>query len=57
MQLEPLKQENARLVRENNELHQQMISVKEESKQLESQMTLRLKSFEGQTQDLNFFNG
>ena len=55
-QVEPLKQENARLVRENNELHQQIIQVKEEAKQRENQYMLHLKSVEGQTQDLKFVN-
>ena len=36
VQLEPLRQENERILRENNELHQQMIKVKEESKQMEN---------------------
>ena len=57
LQLEPLRAENERLLRENNELHQQMIRVKEESKQMEQQWTLRLKSVEGRSQDLNFVNG
>ena len=45
------------MLRENNELHQQMITVKEEGKQMEQQWTLRLKSVEGRSQDLNFVNG
>ena len=51
-----MKQENARLVRENNELHQQIIQVKEEAKQKESQYALHLRNIEGQTQDLKFVN-
>ena len=51
-----MKQENARLVRENNELHQQIIQVKEDAKQKENQYMLHLKSVEGQTQDLKFVN-
>ena len=51
-----MKQENARLVRENNELHQQIIQVKEDAKQKENQYMLHLKSVEGQTQDLQFVN-
>ena len=51
-----MKQENARLVRENNELHQQIIQVKEDAKQKENQYMLHLKSIEGQTQDLKFVN-
>lgn len=34
-----------------------MIQVKEDAKQLENQFSLRLKSFEGQNQDMSFVNG
>ena len=44
-------------MRENNDLHQQVIKVKEDSQQMENQFKMHLKSVEGQTQDLNFFNG
>ena len=56
-QIEPLKNENAKLVRENNELHQQMIKVKEDATQMQSSFSQRMRSVEGQSQDLNFVNG
>ena len=45
------------MIRENNQLHQQMIQVKEDAKQQEQQFVLRLKSYEGQHQDMSFVNG
>jgi len=38
-----MRQENEKIIRENNELHQQMIRVKEESKQATNHFSLQLK--------------
>ena len=52
--MEPLKQENERVIQENNLLHQQMIRVKEESQQAISQLQLRLKTLESNAEDFAF---
>lgn len=46
-----LKQELERLQRENNQLHQQMINVKEESSNKVSQLSLQIKQLSGQICD------
>lgn len=55
-QIEPLRQQNEKLVQENNELHQQMIRIKEENRRLENQYGLQMRQMQGQNQDAGFVN-
>ena len=52
LRLEPLKKENARLMKENNELHYEMIQVKEQSEFRENRWNNTFKSLEGDKVDL-----
>lgn len=52
--IQPLKRENQRLVKENNELHLDMIQVKEGSESKDSKSLSALKKLEGEKSDLRF---
>ncbi|XP_056414343.1 centrosomal protein of 135 kDa [Hyla sarda] len=54
--IEPYKAENARLVRENNELHLELLKIKEESDRHIKDLKASLRKFEHQTADLKFLN-
>lgn len=56
IQLEPLKKENERIVRENNELHLQMIKVREECEMRENQMRAQLRQIQNEKTDLQFLS-
>lgn len=45
--VEPYIKENERVVKENNELHQMLMKVREENHGLHSELALKNKSFEG----------
>ena len=52
--LEPLKRENAKLLKENNDLHYEMIKVKEDCDYRESKWKNQINSLEGEKNDLKF---
>ena len=52
--LQPLKRENARLTKENNELHYEMIKVKEDADFKDNRWKTTMKSLEGEKNDLKF---
>nr|XP_033800677.1 centrosomal protein of 135 kDa isoform X2 [Geotrypetes seraphini] len=54
--LEPYKTENARLVRENNELHLELLKLKEDSDRHIKDLKALLRKLEHQTADLKFLN-
>ncbi|OCT99518.1 centrosomal protein of 135 kDa [Xenopus laevis] len=54
--IEPYKAENARLVRENNELHLELLKLKEESDRHIKDLKASLRKLEHQTADLKFLN-
>ncbi|CAJ0942668.1 unnamed protein product [Ranitomeya imitator] len=54
--IEPYKAENARLVRENNELHLELLKIKEESDRHIKDLKASLRKLEHQTADLKFLN-
>ncbi|XP_077333575.1 centrosomal protein of 135 kDa isoform X1 [Lithobates pipiens] len=54
--VEPYKAENARLVRENNELHLELLKLKEESDRHIKDLKASLRKLEHQTADLKFLN-
>ncbi|KAM4810491.1 centrosomal protein of 135 kDa [Rhinophrynus dorsalis] len=54
--IEPYKTENARLVRENNELHLELLKLKEESDRHIKDLKASLRKLEHQTADLKFLN-
>ncbi|XP_030047266.1 centrosomal protein of 135 kDa [Microcaecilia unicolor] len=54
--LEPYKTENARVVRENNELHIELLKLKEESDRHIKDLKVTLRKLEHQTADLKFLN-
>ncbi|XP_071980165.1 centrosomal protein of 135 kDa [Engystomops pustulosus] len=54
--IEPYKAENARLVRENNELHLELLKIKEESDRHIKDLKATLRKLEHQTADLKFLN-
>lgn len=51
---EPLIKENNRLLQENNELHYEMIKIKEEADYKENRWKTMLKTAEGDKQDIKF---
>ena len=53
-QLEPLKKENERIVKENNELHFQMIKVREDCELRENQMKAQVRQIQNEKTDLQF---
>ncbi|KAI1888697.1 hypothetical protein AGOR_G00171400 [Albula goreensis] len=54
--LEPYRVENARLVRENNELHLGVLKLKEEKDQLNREQKLCIRKLEQEACDLKFLN-
>ncbi|XP_066576020.1 centrosomal protein of 135 kDa isoform X2 [Amia ocellicauda] len=54
--LEPYKTENARLVRENNELHLGVLKLKEEKDRLSKDLKANIRRLEHETADLKFLN-
>ncbi|KAJ1215190.1 hypothetical protein NDU88_002799 [Pleurodeles waltl] len=54
--IEPYKTENARLVRENNELHLELLKLKEDSDRQIKDLKASLRKIEHQTADLKFLN-
>uniref|UniRef100_UPI00398F6C8A centrosomal protein of 135 kDa n=1 Tax=Pristiophorus japonicus TaxID=55135 RepID=UPI00398F6C8A len=54
--LEPYRAENARLVQENNKLHQELLRVKEESDQHIKDLKYTIRKLEHDTADLKFLN-
>lgn len=53
---EPYKSDNAKLVRENNELHVQLIRAKEDSEQTIKELKSSLRKMEHENADLKFLN-
>ncbi|MBN3276455.1 CP135 protein, partial [Polyodon spathula] len=54
--LEPYRTENARLVRENNELHLGLLKLKEEKDKLSKDLKSSIRKLEHETTDLKFLN-
>ena len=54
--MEPYQVDNARVIKENNELHQQLIRVKENSEQRIRELKAILRRFEHENTDLKFLN-
>ncbi|XP_078254547.1 centrosomal protein of 135 kDa isoform X2 [Rhinoraja longicauda] len=54
--LEPYRTENARLVQENNKLHQELLRLKEESDQQIKDLKYTIRKLEHDTADLKFLN-
>ena len=53
---EPYKNDNARLVKENNELHKELIKCKDEVEKLTMEMKSALNKLENENHDLKFLN-
>ncbi|XP_062412603.1 centrosomal protein of 135 kDa [Sardina pilchardus] len=54
--LEPYKTENARLVRENNELHLGLLKLREEKDRLSRELKAYIRKLDHETSDLKFLN-
>ncbi|KAM9385560.1 centrosomal protein of 135 kDa isoform 2-T2 [Pholidichthys leucotaenia] len=54
--LEPYRTENARVVRENNELHQELLKVKEEKDRITRELKTQIRKLDHETSDLKFLN-
>lgn len=54
--IEPYKSDNAKLVKENNDLHKQLIKQKEESDALVRELKASLRKLEHENADLKFLN-
>ncbi|KAM3619121.1 uncharacterized protein V6R79_003302 [Siganus canaliculatus] len=54
--LEPYRAENARVVRENNELHQQLIQLKEEKDSVTRELKAHIRKLDHETTDLKFLS-
>ena len=54
--VEPYRNDNARLVKENNELHQQLIRLKESSELRVRELKATLRRLEHESADLKFLN-
>lgn len=54
--LEPYKTENARLVRENNELHLDLLKLKEDKDRVISELKTHIRRLDHETTDLKFLN-
>lgn len=54
--MEPYQADNARVINENNKLHQQLIKVQENSEQRIREMKAILRRFEHENSDLKFLN-
>lgn len=53
---EPYKNDNARLIKENNELHKELIKCKDEIEKLSMEMKSALNKLENENHDLKFLN-
>ncbi len=51
---EPLKRENARLTKENNDLHYDVMKIKEEAEFKENRINTNFKNIEGERNELKF---
>ncbi|XP_026161092.1 centrosomal protein of 135 kDa isoform X2 [Mastacembelus armatus] len=54
--LEPYRTENARVVRENNELHMELLKLKEEKDRVTRELKTHIRKLDHQTSDLKFLN-
>lgn len=54
--LEPYRTENARLVRENNELHLELLRLKDEKERVISELKTYIRKLDHETTDLKFLN-
>uniref|UniRef100_A0A1A8EXD4 Centrosomal protein 135 n=1 Tax=Nothobranchius korthausae TaxID=1143690 RepID=A0A1A8EXD4_9TELE len=54
--LEPYRTENARVVRENNELHLELLKLREEKDQITRELKTRIRKLDHETSDLKFLN-
>ncbi|KAL2089887.1 hypothetical protein ACEWY4_014575 [Coilia grayii] len=54
--LEPYKTENARLVRENNELHLGLLKLREDKERLSRELKAYIRKLDHETSDLKFLN-
>uniref|UniRef100_A0A1A8CEH2 Centrosomal protein 135 n=1 Tax=Nothobranchius kadleci TaxID=1051664 RepID=A0A1A8CEH2_NOTKA len=54
--LEPYRTENARVVRENNELHLELLKLREEKDQTTRELKTRIRKLDHETSDLKFLN-
>ncbi|XP_041790980.1 centrosomal protein of 135 kDa isoform X2 [Chelmon rostratus] len=54
--LEPYRAENARTVRENNELHQELLKLKEEKDRVTRELKTRIRKLDHETTDLKILN-
>ncbi|XP_068175066.1 centrosomal protein of 135 kDa isoform X2 [Antennarius striatus] len=54
--LEPYKAENARVVRENNGLHQELLKLKEEKDRVTRELKNHIRKLDHETSDLKFLN-
>ncbi|XP_028259156.1 centrosomal protein of 135 kDa isoform X2 [Parambassis ranga] len=54
--LEPYRTENARLVRENNELHLEVLKLKEEKDHVTRELKTHIRKLDHETSDLKFLN-
>ncbi|XP_034036384.1 centrosomal protein of 135 kDa isoform X2 [Thalassophryne amazonica] len=54
--LEPYKADNARLIRENNELHLERLNLKEEKERFTRELKRHIRKLEHQASDLKFLN-
>ncbi|XP_073333060.1 centrosomal protein of 135 kDa [Pagrus major] len=54
--LEPYRAENARAVRENNELHQELLKLKEEKDRVSRELKTHIRKLDHESSDLKFLN-
>ncbi|XP_049443312.1 centrosomal protein of 135 kDa [Epinephelus fuscoguttatus] len=54
--LEPYRAENARVVRENNELHLELLKLKEEKDRVSRELKTQIRKLDHETSDLKFLN-
>ncbi|XP_040896796.1 centrosomal protein of 135 kDa isoform X3 [Toxotes jaculatrix] len=54
--LEPYRSENARVVRENNELHLELLKLKEEKDRVTRELKTHIRKLDHETTDLKFLN-
>ncbi|XP_047442689.1 centrosomal protein of 135 kDa isoform X2 [Mugil cephalus] len=54
--LEPYRTENARVVRENNELHLELLKLKEEKERVSRELKAHVRKLDHETSDLKFLN-
>ncbi|XP_042339694.1 centrosomal protein of 135 kDa [Plectropomus leopardus] len=54
--LEPYRAENARVVRENNELHLELLKLKEEKDRVSRELKTHIRKLDHETSDLKFLN-